>query len=295
MILHSMAPSPPPQHESWLKRALLYSALGALLTGCSALTLTYTYAPRLLLWKIDRYFQLSDEQDKLVKGRLADLHTWHRQTELPRYAEFLRQVQDRWRDGVSAEEIEWVFDTFAKLRAELAGRVASAGAVFLPTVDAKQIKHLDRVMQRDNREWLSQAGARAEERAAKRAKTVLGWLRDWLGALTPEQEALVARLVREMPDRLEETLAYRTQRQQQIIQLLQSKPNADVIEHALSEWLATPEKNSPPAYALSVQQFRQEVKKTVLAIDRTVTPRQRNHATDKLQKLITEIQRLAAG
>ena len=139
-----MAPSPPHQRESWLKPALFCAVLGALLTGCSALTLTYTYAQRLLLWKVDRYFQLSDEQDKLVKARLADLHTWHRQTELPRYAEFLRQVQDRWRDGVSAEEIEWAFDTFAKLRAELAGRVASAGAVFLPTVDAKQIKHLDR-------------------------------------------------------------------------------------------------------------------------------------------------------
>jgi hypothetical protein len=85
------------------------------------------------------------------------------------------------------------------------------------------------------------------------------------------------------------------QRQQQFLHLVQSRQKSEVIERTLQEWLATPEKNSPPAYALSVHRFRQEVKTTVLAIDRTVTPRQRTHASEKLQKLIIEIQRLAAG
>jgi hypothetical protein len=149
-------------------------------------------------------------------------------------------------------------------------------------------------MQRDYRDWHSQASARPEERAAKRIKTVFGWLRDWLGPLTPDQEVLVARLIRDMPDRAEDTLVYRAQRQQQFLQLLQSHPSSEVIERTLKEWLATPEKNSPPAYALSVEHFRKDVKTTVLAIDRTVTPRQRTHASEKLQKLITEIQRLTA-
>jgi hypothetical protein len=263
--------------------------------GCTALTLSYNYAERLLLWRIDRYFQLSDDQDRLVKARLADLHVWHRHTELPRYAEFLRQVQDRWKDGVTAEEIDWTFDSFAKLRAALADRVAAAGAVFLPTVDAKQIGHLQKVVQRDNREWQSHAGTPGEERTVKRAKTVVGWLRDWLGPLTPEQERLAARLLKDLPDTTDDTLSYRTHRQQQFVQLLQSRPDPEVVEHRLQEWLATPEKNAPPAYALSVQNFRHNVKTTVLAIDRTVTARQRNHASEKLQKLIREIQRLAAS
>ena len=298
MILLPMATRTAHERKLWRQYAVLGAVLGSFLAGCTvltALTLTYTYAERLLLWKVDHYFHLSDEQDKQVKARLAELHTWHRQTELPRYAGFLKQIQDRWRDGVSAEEIEWTFDTFAKLRAELADRVAAAGAVFLPTVDAKQIRHLERGMQHDYRAWQSQASARPEERATKRIKTVFGWLRDWLGPLTPDQEALVARLIREMPDRAEDTLVYRTQRQKQFLQLLQSHPSSEVIEHTLQEWLATPEKNSPPAYALSVQHFRQDVKTTVLAIDRTVTPRQRTHASEKLQNLIAEIQRLASG
>ena len=271
---------------------MLCTVVGTLLSSCSALTVTYNHAEGLLLWKIDRYFKLSSEQERLVKAWLADFHSWHRQTELPRYVEFLRQVQDRWSDGVSPEEIDWTFDTFAKLRSELTGRIAPAGAVFLPLVDATQIRHLDRVLERDHRDWQSQAAIPAEERSVKRAKTVLTWLRDWLGPLTPEQERLVTRLLKDMPDTTEDWLAYRTQRQQQFIQFLQSKPNPALIEHRLQEWMATPEKTS---YVLSRQNLRQDVKMMVLAIDRTVTPRQRTRASEKLQKLIRQLETLAAG
>ena len=292
MILLRMPASVPNKRRPWFRDAVLCTGLGVLLSACSALPLTYNHAEGLLLWKIDRYFKLSGEQERLVKAWLADFHSWHRQTELPRYAEFLRQVQDRWRDGVSAEEIDWTFDTFAKLRSELTGRIAPAGAVLLPLVDTTQIRHLDRVLQRDNRDWQAQAAVPAEERSVKRAKTVLSWLRDWLGPLTREQERLVTQLLKDMPDSTEDWLAYRTQRQQQFIQFLQSRPNPALIERRLQEWLVTPEKTS---YVLSRQNLRQDVKLAVLAIDRTVTPRQRIYATEKLQKLIRQLEGLVAG
>ena len=280
------------QRRRWIRHVVLCTVVGTLLSSCSALPLTYNHAEGLLLWKIDRYFKLTSEQERLVKAWLADFHSWHRQTELPRYAEFLRQVQARWSDGVSPEEIDWTFDTFAKLRSELTGRIPPAGAVLLPLVDTTQIRHLDRVLERDTRDWQSQAAIPAEERSVKRAKTVLTWLRDWLGPLTPEQERLVTRLLKDMPDTTEEWLAYRTQRQRQFIQFLQSKPSPALIEHRLQEWMTTPEKTS---YILSRQSLRQNVKMTVLAIDRTVTPRQRTRASEKLQKLIRQLESLAAG
>ena len=291
MISLRMAASVPNKQRQWFRHAVLCAGW-VLLSACSALPLTYNHAEGLLLWKIDRYFKLSGEQEKLVRTWLADFHSWHRQTELPLYAEFLRQVQDRWRDGVSAEEIDWTFDTFAKLRSELTGRIAPAGAVLLPLVDTTQIRHLDRVLQRDNRDWQAQAAVSAEERSVKRAKSVLGWLRDWLGPLTREQERLVTQLLKDMPDSTEDWLAYRTQRQQQFIQFLQSRPNPALIERRLQEWLVTPEKTS---YVLSRQNLRHDVKMAILAIDRTVTPRQRTYATEKLQKLIRQLEGLVAG
>jgi len=270
-------------------------AAAMLVAGCSALTFTYNHAERLLLWKIDRYFHLSHDQEGLVQGRLADLHVWHRKAELPRYVDFLNQVQDRWRDGLSPEEVDWIFDTFQTLRAELADHVAAEGAAFLSTVDAKQIRYLERAIQRENRDLQSEASAKPEERLAKRVRKALNWLDEWLGRLSPEQEHRIVELIRELPDNTEQKLAHRIQRQHEFMRLLESKPKPTVIEHSLRGWLATPEKYAPLAYAHSVQHMRDDLKRTVLAIDRILTPRQRAHASEKLQTLIREVQALATS
>jgi len=79
------------------------------------------------------------------------------------------------------------------------------------------------------------------------------------------------------------------------VQLLESKPPAAVIQNHLHDWMATPEKDAPPEYAIAVRQSKENIKRIVLEIDRTVTPRQRTHAADKLQKLIHQIQTLSAS
>ncbi len=285
----------PPNALLCVKYLISCAALVVVLAGCVTLTFTYDHAERLLLWRIDRYFQLSQDQDGYLKAKLAELHVWHRHTEIPRYSEFLRQVHDRWQDGLTPEDIDWSFDTFANLRASLANRIASEGGVFLATVDAKQLKRLERVVQREHRQWQARAGATPEERSVKRAKNGISSLRDWLGPLTAEQERLTERLIKDMADTADDWLAYRMRRQDEFVRLLQSRPKPALIEHRIHEWFESPGKQSAQPSLDSAQRWRDDVKATVLMIDRTITPRQRTHASEKLQKLIREIQALAAG
>lgn len=278
----------------FLKYLLSCIVLVTGLASCITMSLSYNHAQRLLLWRIERYVQLTQEQEGYVKAKLAELHVWHRQTELPRYSEFLTQVKDRWQDGVTAEEIDWSFETFAKLRASLADHIAASGGAFLTTIDAKQLKYLEHVIEREHRQWQTRAGATPEERAAKRAKKVISSLQDWLGPLSKEQERLTDWLVKDMTDSTEGWIAYRMQRQDEFVRLLQSRPKPTLIEHKIHEWLEAPGKQaqvSPDA----AQRWRDDVKATVLAIDRTVTPRQRSQASEKLQKLIRDIHVLEAG
>ncbi len=81
MILLRMPAAVPKKRRQWFRHAVLCTGVGVLLSACSALPLTYNHAEGLLLWKIDRYFKLSGEQEKLVRAWLADFHSWHRQTE----------------------------------------------------------------------------------------------------------------------------------------------------------------------------------------------------------------------
>ena len=64
-----------------------------LLTGCSTVEITYNLAGWWIKWSIRDYVSLEQEQRGPLKQYIKDIHQWHRQTQLPLYADFLQQVQ----------------------------------------------------------------------------------------------------------------------------------------------------------------------------------------------------------
>ena len=78
--------------------ALLPHIIGAglllvFLGGCSAVRIGYNNAPALAYWWLDSYIDFNDAQAMQVRDSLNTLQAWHRKTELPAYAELLRQMQ----------------------------------------------------------------------------------------------------------------------------------------------------------------------------------------------------------
>ena len=83
---------------------LLLSLL--LFQGCSSVGLFYDYAPVVVEWEIDSYFDLSPEQEEWVERRVRAQFAWHRKQELPTYIDFLREVQIRGGDGLTLTEVK---------------------------------------------------------------------------------------------------------------------------------------------------------------------------------------------
>ena len=66
----------------WLIVAILL-----VLGGCSAVRLGYDQAEPVLRWWADRQLDLNASQSRWLKDQLRQFHLWHRQTELPAYAD----------------------------------------------------------------------------------------------------------------------------------------------------------------------------------------------------------------
>jgi hypothetical protein len=64
-----------------------------LLQACSAIRLVYNQAPELLYWQLDGYVDFTSAQTPRVRDELAALMLWHRQEQMPRYAQTLAQAQ----------------------------------------------------------------------------------------------------------------------------------------------------------------------------------------------------------
>ena len=97
----------------WGCLTLLFAA--ALLSGCST-TRLYNNADRLLAWRADSLLGLSAEQRGAFRDDLGPVLAWHRQSQLPRWADALERlalaVED---DAVSPAFVEKQKRTFGPM------------------------------------------------------------------------------------------------------------------------------------------------------------------------------------
>jgi hypothetical protein len=266
----------------------------AALTGCSLAT-TYRYADRIVLWKLDHYFDLNRDQRHDVAKRLAPLLDRHRHEALPQYETFLREVRQRVERGLSGPDVEWAYATYDRLRTNLFERLVADSGVFLASVDARQVRSFESALEKDHAKAERLTHTSASERLNKRAEATLDWLKDWLGPLTKEQREQIRQWSLALPDTQQVWLAYRQQRQQELLTLLHQPRTPERTAQELRTMFVNHDQTAPQSYQNAVRQMRENAKTMALAIDQQVTPEQRRHAVAKLQRLIDQIHDLQAG
>jgi hypothetical protein len=264
------------------------------LTGCS-LTTTYRYADRIILWKLDHYFDLNNNQRHDLAQRLTPLLEGHRHEALPQYETFLREIGQRVERGLTGPDIDWAYATYDRLRTDLFERVMTDGGAFLASVDARQVRTFESALQKDHVKAVRLVQAPAPERLNKRAQATLDWLKDWLGALTKEQQAQIREWSLALPDVQPMWAAYQQQRQQELLTLLYQSLAPDRIAQELRTMFIYPDQTDPQSYQSAMHQMRAAAKTMALAIDQRVTPEQRRHAVAKLQRFIDQVHDLHAG
>jgi hypothetical protein len=287
-----------PRHPSILHivtplRVLVAVLAAALLVGCTT-KIAYRYADWYLLWKVDHYVDLNGQQRSYVRNRLKDLLAHHQREALPVYEQFLSEVQLKMADRLTHEELDWIFERYHQLRADLVDRVVPDGAMLLTSINEGQVRHLERMLGKDNEKAGRDVGEEVEVRQVRRTTEALELLRDWLGPLSRDQEQRIKELVRTLPDIDRGRLTYIQDREQELFNLLRLQADSHLVRERLRLWLLFPERIAP-AHGRSVDQLRQSLKHVVLAVDELITPPQRAHALHRLQKLINDIHSLATS
>ena len=268
---------------TWCAAGLL-----VLLAGCS-LTFSYPYADRIILWQLDHYFDLTSQQRHDLGLWLTPLLARHRREAIPQYEAFLVQIRPRLEQGLTSRDIDWVYATYDRLRADLFDRLVADGGVFLASVDLRQVRTLEAALQKDNDKAARLVQVPAPERLKKRANATIGLLEDWLGALSKDQQAQIRVWDLALPDTQPVWVAYRQQRQQELLALLHQPRTPERVARELRAMLVYPDQRASPDYQESVRQMRAAVKTMVLAVDQRLTADQRHHAVTKLQRLIDQL------
>jgi hypothetical protein len=278
-----------------LFRLLAAGLFLVLLGGCSLLRFGYGHIDTYAMWMANEYFDLDPKQAQDFRARFGRLHEWHRTEQLPDYAAFLDGIRGRVENGLTREDWVWITDGVRSRYRALIERSADDMAALLLTVAPHQLEALQRRWDRDNsrfvRDYRLKGGA--EERRRAGAERALERIREWTGGLGPEQEAKIAALTAVLP--MDHRLRHqdRLRRQREFLDLMAERGDPARFAARLKQWLLDWEKGRAPEYEKLWARWSQEQPDFYVAVDRMLTPQQREYATRRLRRYSEDFRRLA--
>ena len=196
------------------------------LHGCGTTTaakVAYNQSADLAYWWLDDYVDFNGVQSLQVKAALARLQDWHRQTQLPRYAQSLQGLQRLVPADISADQA-------CRTAAEVRERVATvleqmepAAASLAATLQPAQLDTMARKFAKGNAEWRSDfIDVSAQKLQTRRFKQARERAELLYGSVNDAQSTALQRGVAQSV--FDPALAYteRLRRQQDLLQTLRA-------------------------------------------------------------------------
>lgn len=260
------------------------------LGGCSTRKLAYNLAGRLLLRSVDKVLDLHGGQKDYLRGRLAGLMAWHRQEELPRYADILGRMMGRVAGGTvgqagpRAEAVALIRDVEAATE-RLARRLAPDLGPFLATLTPAQIANMERSMTERNRERFEDLDLEEGRYVKARMKQVRKSMERWLGGSTPEQEALLVAYIRRGRSEELRRRDNSLRNQQEMLALLRQGAGPQALEEAVRSWMTSWQVKPDAAYQEAEARSQESFIDLICALERTLSGAQRQHLAGELYAL----------
>lgn len=265
--------------------------------GCSMVRVGYGHLDSVVVWMAHDYFDLHAEQRDAFAQRFERLHAWHRSEQLPEYARFLENVQQRARRGLTAADVLWMIDGFRQRYTRIAAHGAADAADLLATLSQEQIDTFKKQIDKNNRKFLREHSSEGTETERRKAveRQMLAQLRDWLGQLSDAQEARVIVMLQTAP--LTDKLRHedRLRRQRDFLALLElRRGDRKIFAQRVRDWLEHREAGRSPVQVQSFDESWRKRAELYAAVDRMLTPEQRKHLLHRLQDYIDDFRELAA-
>jgi hypothetical protein len=261
-------------------------------TSCSLVRLGYNYGETLSYWWLDSYVDFDAGQKIWFKDRLANWFAWHRKTQLKDYANLLTQEQKRLQHPATQAELLTEYEGLRARAVVLVDKALPELADLALSLQLAQIEHIQKKFASNNeiyrKDYLRGGVA---QRQQFRYKKVMEQAEYWFGSFSPEQESLIRKASDARPLNNELRMAVRLKLQQDLIQLLKKiqteKPSREATVRMLKEYSNNIiEHYGGVEHQVFFDASRDDMANMVMVMINCTTPRQKQHAVERLQQWI---------
>jgi hypothetical protein len=282
----------------------LSSLLAALsLTVCAACSeinggtfkLLYDHSDWLLQHSVGHYVDLDKSQTQVLRARIERLHRWHRTHELPLYADVLDDAAQRVARGLTSEDVVWLFSIVDERRDVAAGRIADDFSPLILMLRPDQRSQIAEIFEHDDARY---ARRDIDPGRQKTIELRTAWLTRqteyWTGELTAAQRGRIRAVNAATAGLPEARLNEYRRRQGAFLQLVGSKEGESAVRATLALLLQMPRAGADESYLRSITQYKQELSRMILDIDRSLSESQRTTAVVRLHRFARGLRDLAA-
>ncbi|MFZ8885498.1 MAG: DUF6279 family lipoprotein [Steroidobacteraceae bacterium] len=279
----------------WVPRWVLLVVATMLLTACGGVRFFYDRLDMLLPWYLGGYVELEPSQRSDLERRVDVLLAWHRSTEIRRYAAFFRDLEAAAERPVEPGRFEaWRREAESYWQDLALKAVPEAGAL-LASLSDTQVRELMDGLREDQAELAEDIAKRSPaERLERRRKSLEKQFKRWLGRLEPRQLAMIDEASLELETDSTGWLSSRSAWTDAFERALEQRKDPRVFPARLRVLLVNGESTWPAAYRRSFEEDRTRVIGLMADIDRSLTPRQRQHLRQRLGRWAADLEAIAA-
>lgn len=275
----------------------LLACLALLLPGCSSVKLAYNNAPDISYWWLDSYLDFDAVQTPKVRTDLTALQAWHRQNELPAVVATLEKLQRLAPANVSPAQLCEVYADVKPRLQTLVDQLESTLVAVAPTLQAQQIDHLARQLEKRSQKWREEwLDGTPAERSARRVKQLVDRIEPFYGRLeAPQFDIVRTSVVRSIFDAATQSRESQRRHQDTLHTLRQLQPGQPGGARVKTEVhaLLSRAMNSPDAsYRAYTEKITQENCTTLASLHNSSTPAQRINMVETLKTYATDARAL---
>ena len=269
------------------------------LSGCSLVVSGYNNAPQLMmfLW-IDPHLDLNKAQKKQTLSDLQLVLNWHRQQQLPAYADLLSQMQKIAPENVSPDQVCAVVDQVSELMENLAVQFEEPVARLALSLSPAQLHTLKNKYAEDGKDYRKdwKLDDSAQRQLTVQVDKGQSNAERLYGRLTPSQEKLLRQLAQHSGYEGERTYAERVRIQKDNLamheQIAQTKPSPEQAKALVHTWLYNSMHSPDASYAAYLQKRKQANCEAAAVLHNTTTPEQRARAARVLKDYENDVKAL---
>ena len=265
-----------------------------ILSGCSATRIVYNQLDWVIVWYLNGFFSLNEEQEEKLRESVARNIEWHRTTQLPKYAAFCRELDQEMAGTLSPEILERRYEKMTELWDEFIMQTLPDVSAFFLSLDQEQIDEFIENLEENNEElWEEFAGESAEDRLERRQKQAIKGVKRAVGRLTDDQKELIRAYTANMHDVSVEWMEGRKAWQADFRALILERPPEPAFTERLTQFMIEPNHQDAPAYREKVDENRQTVFAMFTALSELFSDKQRARLSKRLNNYAEDFEALA--